>query len=146
MTERPLAQLGAAGVAGAIGVFGLIGSIALGLGRLTAPGPGLWPFTVSVVITVLAVVLALTGRHGADTEPFTAASVQTAAAVLSLVVFAVLLPLIGFEIPSLLLVFVWMRFLGRERWVSSVAVSVGTVVAFYVLFVTVLEIPLPRLI
>ncbi|MFB6724263.1 tripartite tricarboxylate transporter TctB family protein [Kribbella sp. NPDC056345] len=146
MTERPLAQLGAAGVAGAIGVFGLIGSVALGLGRLTAPGPGLWPFTVSVVITVLAVVLALTGRHGTDTEGFTGASVQTAIAVLSLVVFAALLPLIGFEIPSLLLVFVWTRFLGRERWVSSVAVSVGTVVAFYVLFVMVLEIPLPRLI
>ncbi|WP_165956542.1 tripartite tricarboxylate transporter TctB family protein [Kribbella antibiotica] len=125
MTERPLAQLGAAGVAGAIGVFGLVGSLALGLGRLTAPGPGLWPFTVSVVITVLAVVLALTGRHGTDTEGFTRASVQTAVAVLSLVVFAALLPLIGFEIPSLLLVFVWMRFLARSagchRWPSALA-------------------------
>lgn len=146
ITERPFAQLGAAGVAGAIGVFGLVGSLVLGLGRLTAPGPGLWPFAVSVLITVLAVVLALTGRHGTDTEGFTGASVLTAIAVLSLVVFAALLPLIGFEIPSLLLVFVWMRFLGKESWVSSTAVSIGTVVAFYVLFVVLLEIPLPRLI
>ncbi|MFC9691839.1 tripartite tricarboxylate transporter TctB family protein [Kribbella sp. NPDC056951] len=142
----PRSQLGAAVVTAAIGVFGLLGSLALGLGKLTAPGPGLWPFAVSVLITVLSVVLALTGRHGTDTERFTGASVLTAVSVASLVLFAVLLPVIGFEIPSVLLVFGWMRFLGKESWVSSAAVSVGTVAAFYVLFVVLLEIPLPRLI
>jgi len=110
----PSSQLGAAIVAGFIGVGGLIGSLALGLGRLTQPGPR--------------------------------SSVLTAVAVLTLVVFAAVLPLIGFEIPSLLLAFVWLRFLGRESWISSVVTSVGTVAAFYVLFVLVLQIPLPRLI
>jgi putative tricarboxylic transport membrane protein len=41
---------------------------------------------------------------------------------------------------------VWLRFLGKESWISSVVISVGTVAAFYVLFVLVLQIPLPRLI
>jgi hypothetical protein len=142
----PRSQLGAAVVAGVIGVGGLVGSLALGLGRLTQPGPGLWPFVVSVVVTVLSIALALVGRHGTDTEKFSRSSVLTAVAVLTLVVFASVLPLIGFEIPSLLLTFVWLRFLGKESWVSSVAISVGTVAAFYVLFVLVLQIPLPRLI
>lgn len=71
---------------------------------------------------------------------------QTAVSVLTLLVFAAVLPLIGFEIPSLLLTFVWLRFLGKESWVSSVAISVGTVAAFYILFVLLLQIPLPRLI
>ncbi|GAA1571265.1 MULTISPECIES: tripartite tricarboxylate transporter TctB family protein [Kribbella] len=142
----PWSQLGAAIAAGVVGVGGLIGSLALGLGRLTHPGPGLWPFVISVVVTVLAVALALVGRHGTDTEKFTRASVLTAVAVLSLVVFAALLPVIGFEIPSLLLTFVWLRFLGKESWVSSIAITVGTVAAFYVLFVLLLQIPLPRLI
>jgi hypothetical protein len=142
----PWSQVGAAVVAGLVGVAGLIGSLALGLGRLTQPGPGLWPFVISVVVTVLAVALALVGRHGEDTEKFSRASVLTAIAVVTLVAFALLLPLIGFEIPSLLLTFVWLRFLGKESWVSSVAISVGTVAAFYVLFVLVLQIPLPRLI
>jgi putative tricarboxylic transport membrane protein len=142
----PSSQLGAAIVAGFIGVGGLIGSLALGLGRLTQPGPGLWPFVVSVVVTVLSIVLALVGRRGTDTEKFSRSSVLTAVAVLTLVVFAAVLPLIGFEIPSLLLAFVWLRFLGRESWISSVVISVGTVAAFYVLFVLVLQIPLPRLI
>ncbi|MGW5192201.1 tripartite tricarboxylate transporter TctB family protein [Kribbella sp. NPDC004138] len=142
----PWSQLGAAIVAGVIGVGGLIGSLALGLGRLTQPGPGLWPFVVSVVVTVLSIVLALVGRRGTDTEKFSRSSVLTAVAVLTLVVFAAVLPLIGFEIPSLLLAFVWLRFLGKESWITSVVISVGTVAAFYVLFVLVLQIPLPRLI
>jgi putative tricarboxylic transport membrane protein len=142
----PWSQLGAAVVTGLVGVAGVVGSLGLGLGRLTAPGPGLWPFVVSVVITTLSVVLALTGRHGTDTERFSRASVMTAVAVLTLVLLGVALPLIGFEIPSLLLTFVWLRFLGKESWRSSIVISVGTVFAFYVLFVLLLQIPLPRLI
>ncbi|MFG1816838.1 tripartite tricarboxylate transporter TctB family protein [Kribbella sp. NPDC049174] len=142
----PWSQLGAAVVTGVIGLAGVVGALQLGLGRLTQPGPGLWPFVVSVVITVLSVVLALTGRQGTDTERFSRASVLTAIAVLTLVLLAFALPLIGFEIPSLLLTFVWLRFLGKESWRSSIAISVGTVAAFYVLFVLLLQIPLPRLI
>ena len=142
----PRSQLGAAVVTGVIGGAGLVGSLKLGLGQLTQPGPGLWPFVVSVVITILSVVLALTGRRGTDTEKFSRASVMTAIAVLTLVLLAFLLPLIGFEIPSLLLTFVWLRFLGKESWRSSIAISVGTVAAFYLLFVVLLQIPLPRLI
>jgi putative tricarboxylic transport membrane protein len=142
----PWSQLGAAVVTGLVGVAGVVGSLGLGLGRLTGPGPGLWPFVVSVAITTLSVVLALTGRHGTDTERFSRASVMTAVAVLTLVLLGVALPLIGFEIPSLLLTFVWLRFLGKESWRSSIVISVGTVFAFYVLFVLLLQIPLPRLI
>ena len=142
----PWSQLGAAVVTGLIGVAGLIGSLKLGLGQLTQPGPGLWPFVDSVVIPVLSVVLALTGRQGTDTEKFSRASVLTAIAVLTLVLLAFALPRIGFEIPSLLLMFVWLRCLGRESWRSSVVISLATVAAFYALFVVLLQIPLPRLI
>ena len=60
-------------------------------------------------------------------------------------VFAFLLPVIGFEIPALLLSIVWLRFLGGESWRSTIAVSVGTVAAFYALFLYGLGIPLPHL-
>lgn len=142
----PRSQVGAAVVAGLIGLAGLILSARLGLGQLTAPGPGLWPFLISVVLTVLSVLLALTGRHGIDTEKFSRSSLTVAIAVATLVLLALALPVIGFEIPSLLLTFVWLRFLGKESWRSSIVISLGTVVAFYVLFVLVLKIPLPRLI
>ena len=141
----PWSQLGAAIVTAGIGVAGLIGSLRLGLGELTAPGPGLWPFVISVVITTLSVVLGLTGRQATDTEQFSRSSVMTAIAVTTLVLLALALPMIGFEIPSLLLTFVWLRYLGKESWRSSIVVSLGTVLAFYVLFVVLLQIPLPRL-
>lgn len=142
----PLSQVAAAVVTGAIGVVGIVMSLRLGLGKLTDPAPGMWPFAISVVITVLSLALAFTGRHMTDTEKFSGASVMTGIGVLTLVLLAALMPLIGFEIPSLLVTFVWLRFLGKETWRSSVVVSITTVVAFYVLFVVLLSIPLPRLI
>ncbi|MEQ4718604.1 tripartite tricarboxylate transporter TctB family protein [Nonomuraea sp. B19D2] len=142
----PVSQVAAALVALAVGVAGAIGSVALGLGQLTQPGPGLWPFAISVVIVVLSATLVVTGRGLQDTERFSKASLLTAAGVVTLVLLAVLLPLIGFEIPSLLLVFVWLRWLGKESWRSSIVVSVVTVAAFYLLFVVLLQVPLPRLI
>ncbi|MGW0804655.1 tripartite tricarboxylate transporter TctB family protein [Nonomuraea sp. NPDC002799] len=142
----PISQVAAALVALAVGVAGGIGSLALGLGRLTQPGPGLWPFAISVVIVVLSAVLVVTGRKLEDTERFSKASLLTAAGVVTLVLLAVLLPVIGFEVPSLLLVLVWLRWLGGESWRTSIVVSIATVAAFYVLFVLLLQIPLPRLI
>ena len=57
-----------------------------------------------------------------------------------------LLPVIGFEVPSLVLMVIWLRFLGGESWRMTAVVSVVTVAAFYALFVLALSIPLPRLI
>ncbi|MFI7124467.1 tripartite tricarboxylate transporter TctB family protein [Nonomuraea sp. NPDC050153] len=142
----PVSQIAAALAALAVGVAGAIGSVALGLGRLTQPGPGLWPFAISVVIVVLSAVLVVTGRKLEDTERFSKASLLTAGGLVTLILLAWLLPLIGFEIPSLLLVFVWLRWLGKESWRTSIVVSVVTVAAFYLLFVVLLQVPLPRLI
>lgn len=142
----PAAQAGAALVALAVGVLGAIGSYGLGLGELTQPGPGLWPFAISVVIAVLSVVLLITGRGLQDTERFSRASLQTVIGLVTLVALAALLPLIGFEIPALLLMLVWLRWLGKESWRSSIVISICAVAAFYVLFVLLLQIPLPRLI
>jgi hypothetical protein len=142
----PASQVAAALVALAVGIFGAVMAISLGLGQLTQPGPGLWPFAISVVVIVLSAVLVVVGRHGRDTEQFSRSSLQTAVALVTLVLLAVLLPVIGFEIPSLLLVFVWLRWLGKESWRSSIVISVGTVAVFYVLFVVLLQIPLPRLV
>lgn len=142
----PAAQVVAALVTLAIGVFGLVLTLGYGLGSLSQPGPGLWPFTISVVVTVLSVALLVFGRHGDDTEQFTRSSVLTAVGVATLVGLALLLPVIGFEVPSLLVMLIWLRFLGGESWRSTMVVSVLTVAAFYALFVLALQIPLPRLI
>ncbi|GAA2026733.1 tripartite tricarboxylate transporter TctB family protein [Terrabacter terrae] len=142
----PLAQVAAGVVTLVLGVAGMALSLGYGLGSLTQPGPGLWPFAVSVAVTALSVAQIAFGRRAEDTEQFTRSSVLTGLGVLSLVGLAALLPVIGFEVPSLVLMVVWLRFLGGESWRMTAVVSVVTVAVFYALFVLALSIPLPRLI
>ena len=142
----PLAQVGAGLVTLALGLAGMVLALGYGLGTLTQPGPGLWPFAVAVAVTALSIAQVAFGRHGQDTEQFTRSSAFTALGVLTLVALAALLPVIGFEVPSLVLMVVWLRFLGGESWRMTAVISVLTVVAFYALFVVALSIPLPRLV
>ncbi len=117
-----------------------------GVGSLTKPGPGLWPFVVSVLIAAIGVGLLVGGRQLTDTEKFTSSSLLIVVAVLTFIGLAVLLPVIGFEIPSLLLCAIWLRWLGGETWRSTVVVSIGVVASFYVVFILLLGVPIPRLV
>jgi hypothetical protein len=141
----PVANIASAIVVTALGAAGILGSIRLGLGSPAEPEPGLWPFLISVLLVVLGIALGLFGRNVLDAEKFSRSSLQVAAGLLSLVVFTLLLGRIGFEIPALLLNVVWLRFLGRETWRMTAVLSVGITIAFYLLFVSALNVPIPHL-
>ena len=135
--------------AAALLVLGLVAAYlahGYGLGSLRRPGPGLWPFIVSVLVAVLAVVLRAVGRRLSDTERFTRSSLLVLVGAATFVGLGVLLPVIGFEIPAVLLGIVWLRFLGGESWRSTIVISVLTTAAFYGLFLYALSVPLPHLI
>jgi hypothetical protein len=148
--ERPPAggpayQVAGAVVTIAIGGLGAVLALGYGLGSLERPGPGLWPFAISVVVVVLGAALLVGGRRATDTEAFTRSSLIPAAGIATFIGLGALMPVIGFEIPSLLLCAIWLRLLGGESWRSTALVSVGTVVAFYALFIYGLRVPLPHL-
>ena len=130
----------------AFGVAAAVLAYGYGLGSLRRPGPGLWPFAVSILIIVLAVILLVVGRHLDDAEKFTRASLLVVVGAATFVVLGFLLPAIGFEIPAVLLGIVWLRFLGGESWRSTIVISVATTAAFYLLFLYALSVPLPHLI
>lgn len=142
----PAYQVVAALVVVAIGAVAAVLAYGYGLGSLRRPGPGLWPLAVSVLIVVLGVVLLVVGRTLDDAEKFTKASYLVLFGGATFFGLGVLLPTVGFEIPSLLLGIIWLRFLGGETWRSTIVVSVATTAAFYVLFLYALKIPLPHLI
>lgn len=129
----------------AFGIAGMVLSMNLSLGSLTDPAPGFFPFVVSLITTVLSAAQIVLGRRGGDGEKFSRYSVTVVWGVISLLVFVAVLPLIGFEIPALLLSFVWMKWLGGESWRSAILYSVLTVVAFYLIFVVALRTQLPHL-
>ena len=148
--ERPPAggpayQVVSALVVLAIGIGGAYLAYGYGLGSLRRPGPGLWPFAVSVLIALLAIMLLVVGRHLDDAEKFTRASLLVLAGGATFVGLGLLLPTLGFEIPAILLGIVWLRFLGGESWRSTIVISVATTAAFYLLFLYGLQIPLPHL-
>ena len=142
----PIYQIAGAVVGIAIGVGGAVLAAGYGLGSLREPGPGLWPFVVSVLIAAMSAVLLVVGRHLTDAEAFTRSSVLPIVGVITFIAFGVLMPVTGFVIPALALCVIWLKFLGGESWRNTVVISVVTVAAFYFLFLYGLRIPLPHLI
>ena len=51
---------------------------------------------------------------------------------------------LGMYVPSIVFIAFFMRFLGKYGWAKIVAVSVGTVVAFFVMFEIWFKVPLPK--
>lgn len=142
----PAYQIVGALVGIAIGIGGAVLSAGYGLGSLREPGPGLWPFVVSVLIAAMSAVLLVVGRNLTDAEAFTRSSILPIVGIITFVAFGVLMPVTGFEIPALAMCVIWLKFLGGESWRNTVIISVVTVAAFYVLFLYGLRIPLPHLI
>jgi putative tricarboxylic transport membrane protein len=141
----PAYQVVGAAVTLLIGAVGAVLAYGYGLGSLREPGPGLWPFMVSLAIAILSAVLLLVGRGLTDSEALTRSSMHPAIGVVTLLAVGLLMPVVGFEIPALALCIVWLRFLGGETWRSAAVVGTLTTAAFYVLFLYALQVPLPHL-
>lgn len=134
-----------AAVVVALGATALAGSLSLGAGSAGSPGSGTWPLLISVVLLVLGLGLVATARGTSDAERFSRSTWLVLAGLATMIFFVAVIGFIGFEIPAALLAFVWLRFLGRESWRSSIVTSLAVVVAFYLVFVAALSVPIPHL-
>lgn len=142
----PIANLAACLVVLALSIFGMVYSMGLGLGTPASPRAGTWPFIVCIIVAVMTVVQMIVGRRGSqDGEKFSTQSWFALVGFITLILMIVLMPIIGFEVPSLLLCFVWMRWLGGERWRSATLYSILVVALFYVIFIVALGTNIPRL-
>jgi hypothetical protein len=141
----PITNIVVALVVVALGAVALVGSLSLGAGSAGRPGSGTWPTLISLALIVLGLALLPAVRRTADAERFAAPSWLVLVGIATMVVFVALISVIGFEIPAALLAFVWLRFLGHESWRSSIITSLAVVVAFYLIFVAALSVPIPHL-
>jgi putative tricarboxylic transport membrane protein len=114
----------------------------LSLGELSAPGPGLWPFICASLLSLTALVL-LFIDDPADYEPWTRGTVGIGLGLLSLAVFIVLFERIGFLVPAVLMLLIWLRLFAREPWKWAVPLAVIGAVVFHLLFVEALGVPFP---
>jgi putative tricarboxylic transport membrane protein len=126
----------------ALGVGALVGGLGLSLGSLTAPGPGLWPFVVALLLTGTALVLVVVDDP-ADYEPFTRGSARVSGGLTGLAVFVAAFELVGFLLPAFLMLLLWLRVFGREAWRWALGLAVAGSVGLYLLFDTVLGVRFP---
>ncbi len=124
------------------GVAAILETRNMGLGELTAPGPGLWPAIIAGLLVAMAVLLLFLDPPG-DYEAWTRGTARIAAGLVALGVYVFCFQTLGFILPTVLLLIGWLRFLGEEGWRSSVLLGVVGALVLHLVFVVALGVPFP---
>ena len=137
------------GVAALTLIFGAAAayeSAKLPFGTVHSPGQGFFPWWVSAVIFLLALLLlfqALTSRSSVTRE----GSGRIAKVTLLLVIlgaYTFLLEPLGYPLSTFLLVLFMLRAIDTQRWAVALGMAAITSLGSYVVFAIWLSIPLPR--
>jgi putative tricarboxylic transport membrane protein len=120
------------GAFAAVGVYVLVSSIELGLWTSLGPGPGLFPFAMGAVLAAMSVVWLLQElRRPSETADGVDRGLVIAV-VVSLVILAAVMDLLGFQLSMFLFLMYHLKLRGRRAWPSSLITSLaGSVGAFY---------------
>lgn len=114
------------------------------------PQAGYFPFYIGVIICVSSAVNLYGAIARANREPFVLwGQLRMILTVLLPSTFYVALianPVfdVGIYVASALFIAFFMRYLGKYGWAKTAAVSVGTMVAFFVMFEIWFKVPLPK--
>jgi putative tricarboxylic transport membrane protein len=113
------------------------------VGDVSAPGPGLWPTAVSLIVIGTAALLVFRDIPE-DYEAWSRHSLVAAAGFGILALFIQLFQVIGFLPASVLMLFVWLKVLAKESWRMSLLLAVVGAVALHFIFANVFEVPFPE--
>jgi len=138
------------GVAIAMIAFGglvIFGSLKVGIGwGAEGPKAGFFPFYLGVAIIIASVMnlIAATTQNPHKVFAEWSQLVSVLSVVIPTAIYVVAVPWTGIYAASLILIWVFMMWLGRYSVAMSAAVSVGTVVAIYLMFERWFLVPLPK--
>ena len=153
-TDRSAASIRAVeiGVAAIILLFGLV--VAIDSFRLGArwgedgPQPGYFPFYIGLLICISSVSVLVRGARNAALSEESFVSRGELKKILTVlvptVVYVSLIAYLGFYLASTLYIAYFMWQLGKYSWFMTVPVSVGVSVAFFLIFETWFQVPLPK--
>jgi putative tricarboxylic transport membrane protein len=133
----------------AFGILILVGSLQVGIDwGVEGPKPGFFPFYVSLFIIVSSLynLLQATSLGGIKQGLFS--SVDQLKRVMSVVVpatiYVALVPFLGMYVSSILLIAVFMIWLGKYGVWYTLPIAVGVPVVVYIVFERYFQIPLPK--
>ena len=133
-----------------LGAIVIYDSVRLGIRweEVHGPQPGYFPFFVALIICVAALVNMVRAAliPAEKSRPFV--MVGQLKLVLTVLIptalYAAAVIWIGIYVSSILFIAFFMRWLGRYAWWKALAVSVGAVAAFYLVFEIWFKVPLPK--
>jgi putative tricarboxylic transport membrane protein len=120
------------GAFAALGVYVLISSVNLGLWTSLGPGPGLFPFAMGAVLAAMSVLWLQQELKKPSAAGEGVDRGLVVAVVVSLVVLAAVLDLLGFQLSMFLFLMYHLKIRGKRTWISSLIIALaGSVGAFY---------------
>ena len=118
------------------------------------PEAGYFPFYIGAILCVAAIVNAVRAAMGKDIKEQSFVSVAALKMVFSVLLPTILyvlfiggigpIPGLGMYVPSVIFIAAFMMWLGKYKWLMSLAVSVGVVVVFFLMFEIWFKVPLPK--
>jgi hypothetical protein len=140
-------EMGVAAFILVLGAITIIGSLQVGIGwGAEGPKSGFFPFYLGVAIILASVANLLAAFKEDPRKVFADWSqlVSVLSVVIPTAIYVVAVPWVGIYAASLVLIAVFMMWLGRYNIAISAAVSIGTVVAIYFMFEKWFLVPLPK--
>ncbi len=133
------------------GIYGVYFSWPLPLGRWNAPGPGVFPLTLSLLLLLSGVTWFIRGkrRSGARSERETSAAafakLATPAKIVVLTALVILaLDWVGYRLAASLYIFLLLLWVSRYRLVVSLILAILIGVGSWYFFERILSVQLPR--
>jgi putative tricarboxylic transport membrane protein len=118
------------------------------------PEAGYFPFYIGAILCVAAIINAVRATLGKDIKEQSFVSVAALKMVFSVLLPTILyvlfiggigpIPGLGMYVPSVIFIAAFMMWLGKYKWLMSLAVSVGVVVVFFLMFEIWFKVPLPK--
>ncbi|GLK73095.1 tripartite tricarboxylate transporter TctB family protein [Ancylobacter dichloromethanicus] len=139
-------EIGTALLTLGFGLIVLYGSVAVGAGWDGGPQAGFFPFYVALILCGCSLLNLVSGLREAR-EPVFAEYGQLRQVLKVLIpacIYVALVPSFGIYFPSVLLILVFMIWLGHYKWPLAIAVALGVPAFFYITLERWFLIPLPK--
>jgi putative tricarboxylic transport membrane protein len=138
----------------AFGALFLVGALQQGLMRKGVPGPGFLPFISGILLICLSLMVLVPalrrknlgeeGTEGKKFFPERDSLRKISLALIALFTFGLSLGFVGYLITTFLFMLFIMRLIKPIPWRTIFITALATVIFSYLLFVVLLEVPLPE--
>ena len=121
-------------------------SLSYGFGTLRAPGPGLYPFFIGVIIVPLSLILLVKGikaKQGSSLFSWETA-VTFVLMIATFCLWIIVMPWLGYVIVTFFATYALAKIMRLEGWFKPLIISAGTAFFIYLLFDVWLYIDLPK--